>query len=478
MSPEALARLLDECPLVASVQAGEGSPMDDPAVLLSAARSSLMLGVRLLRLQGIENIELIRSETGAPVIGLIKRSYPGSEVYITPTLSEVEELLQTGCEVIAVDATERSRPHGQTLRDLVSAIQRAGRLVLADCDNVTAVRHALEVGVDLVGTTLSGYTPDSRPTPGPDINLVVRACRESSVPVLAEGRYQEPWQVSAALRAGASGVVIGGALNDPVKQTARFLEAASRYEGPVGAVDIGGTWLRFAKFTADWQVETVDRVPLPATHRERLAWIEEMVDLAAVDRVGISAGGVIDPHTAFVVESKPIVPGAEHQHYVLSNADAVALNDGLAAAWGHACYPEFCGLRVATLALGTGVGCGFVAQHQLWMGPRGEYPRINDLPAPGGGTIEGSLGGANLNLERPENRQLATYAVETALSAVQNLYFPDVIVLSGGVGLSDWLLGLPQVAAFGAHPSPFGDDAGLFGAAALALFPPSVLQQD
>lgn len=473
MNIELLLDLLRACPIVASVQAEEGTPMDDPAVLLAAARASLARGVLVLRLQGIENIELIRDLTGAPTIGLIKRHYAGSEVYITPTLREVEELVEVGAEIIALDATPRRRPHGLQLEELVQAVHRSGKLALADCDTIASVRYAIGCGADIVSTTLSGYTPDSPHATSPDLRFLYQACTESSVPVLAEGRYQEPWHVRAALRVGAKGVVMGGALNDPLKQTYRFVKAADRYDEPVGAADIGGTWLRFAKFGPDWRPESIERIPLPGDPLERVAWIDEMAARFGVTRVGIASGGVVDPHTGQVREAKPIIPGHQGTWLDLDRLDCVALNDGLAAAWGHACLPEYAGIRVATLALGTGVGCGFVSDHQLWHGPQGQYPRVNDLFVPYGGTIESVLGGANLSDEEDADHEPALEAARAAIEAIRGMFFADAIVVCGGVGSSRWFRESmePLAGRWNLHWSPFGADATLYGAAALALFP-------
>jgi N-acetylmannosamine-6-phosphate 2-epimerase / N-acetylmannosamine kinase len=168
-----------------------------------------------------------------------------------------------------------------------------------------------------------------------------------------------------------------------------------------------------------------------------------------------------------VTRAKPILPnheGTEFSERTLG-LPTVALNDGLATAWGHACHPIGAGKRVATLALGTGVGFGIVDRGRLWMSPEGEPPHLNDQPWAGGGTIEEALGGDGLGEAR--DRGAALEAARQAVRTVRTLFFPDEIVVCGGVGLSDWLdLGLPK--------SPFGPDAGLFGAAALALWPPDL----
>jgi putative N-acetylmannosamine-6-phosphate epimerase/predicted NBD/HSP70 family sugar kinase len=470
---DSFLKQLRAAPLVASVQASEGSPIDDPETLLRLANASRQEGVQILRLQGVENIALIRGSTAAMTIGLIKRTYPDSEVYITPTSTEVRELVNLECDVIALDATQRPRPKGASLKELIELIHGAGAIAMADCDSLDSARYAIECGADLVGTTLAGYTKDRATTHGPDLDLL-RDLVWLGKPVIAEGRYSERWQVEAALRIGATAVVVGGALNDPVKQT-KALSPHKKPTGNVGAVDIGGTWLRFGLFTPDWQLEATERTPNPPKREDRLGWIRETAAKHQVEEIGVSTGGIIDPATGICWAAKeylmPDQIGIEFSERTLG-LRTYAHGDGHATAWGHVCLPQFAGRRVATLALGTGVGCGFVQDGRIWAGRRGEYPRINDLPTSGGATYEDLLGGIHLTKEPTDDqKQIAVQALEDALFAVRNLYFPDDVIVAGSVGLSDWMR--PHLDRLETHPSPFGTDAGLYGAAALALFPPT-----
>ncbi|HEY0866835.1 MAG TPA: putative N-acetylmannosamine-6-phosphate 2-epimerase [Fimbriimonas sp.] len=479
MTREQLLDLLNLCPLVASVQADAGTPCDDPPTLLRLARASLDQGVQILRLQGVENIREIKERTRRPVIGLVKRGYPDSAIYITPTSAEVDELLALGCEVVALDGTGRPRPTRESLIELIRRIHEGGALAMADCDTLASARYAEEAGADLVGTTLAGYTPDREATRGPDLDLLREIVRTVAVPVVAEGRYAQGWHVEAALRIGAAAVVVGGALNDPVKQTKALLPRsrsskwAAKDGSNVGAVDIGGTWLRFGVFTPDWQIVSIDRTPNPKRREERLEWIRERIREAGVGKLGLGTGGITDPCTGVVWTAKeylmPDQIGIEFSERTLG-VPVYAHGDGHATAWGHACLPEFAGRRVATLTIGTGLGAGFVQDGRIWAGRRGEYPRINDLPTADGRTYEELLGGIHITKSPTEEQQeLSVRALEGAIAAVRGLYFPDDIVVCGSVGLSPWLS--PHLDRLGAVASPLGHDAGLYGAAALALFP-------
>ncbi len=465
-----LRRSLQECPLVASVQGSPGSPVEHPDTLLSLARASLDQGVRILRLEGPANVRHLRDATGVPCMGLFKRWYDGFDVYVTPTMREVEALLETGCEMVALDCTVRPRPEGAKLPDLIAAIRAAGRLVMADCDDAESVRYAMDSGADFVSMTLAGYTASRPMTVGPDLDVLREAIRATDAPVLAEGRYQTPAQAQAALRIGASGVVIGGALNDPVKQTRWFMKAMSPAKGPVGAVDLGGTWLRFGVFDADAALVSESRVATPETRAERLDWIRAEIRNSGVARVGVSSGGEVDTATGEVVASKPWID--EHLGTVFSEATlgvpAVAANDGVASAWAHACLPEFAGRRVATVALGTGVGFGIVDAHRPLIGPNGKQPRVNDLRTASGQTFEEVLGGLWLGVT-PDERQRTGF-IEGAgglAETIELAFHPDVVVACGGLLNAPWF----QPETLGWHRSPFGSQAGLHGAAAMALHP-------
>ncbi|MEQ1820885.1 MAG: putative N-acetylmannosamine-6-phosphate 2-epimerase [Fimbriimonadaceae bacterium] len=466
-----LLNALRTCPIVASVQGSPGSPMDKPELLFPMAEASKAEGATILRLEGVAAINYIRPKLGLPVMGLLKRQYEDSEVYVTATAREVQELIDTGAEMIALDATRRKRPNDEQLSDLIKMIKTAGRLAMADCDSVASIHYAMSCGADFVSTTLSGYTRETRMTKGPDLDFVREAVHECDLPVLAEGRFTSPSQAQAALRSGASGVVIGGALNDPIKQTRAFVSAVMRPGGLVGAVDIGGTWIRFGVFDSTGQLLTSEREPLPQTRAAREDWILERVEASGVCRLGISTGGVVDPTTQIVIEAKEIIPDHVGSRFTAEvfGVPTVALNDGLASAWGHACYPSFAGKRVATLALGTGVGCGFVADMKILIGPNGNYPRLNDLGALPGQTFEDLLGGAHIANPTTQDRDKAKLASVRALRTIFAMWMPEVTVLCGGVGLSDWL-GIEESGVV--VRSPYGEDAGLFGAAWLAIMPP------
>ena len=232
--------------LVVSVQAAPGSPLAAPEHLAAIARAVEAGGAVGVRTEGVETIRAIRHAVGVPVIGLVKRHTPGTDVYITPEIADAVAVAEAGADLVAVDATERPRADGRSGPEFVAAAaaELPGKVV-ADVDDATAGSAAAEAGAGAVATTLSGYAgaggrpsptaagsarPPSQESAGPDLALVAELAQEIDVPVLAEGRYSTPEEVWAALGAGAFAVVVGTAITDPEALTRRLAAAP-----PLGA---------------------------------------------------------------------------------------------------------------------------------------------------------------------------------------------------------------------------------------------------
>ena len=211
--------------LIVSCQALPDEPLHSPFIMGRMARAAKEGGAAAIRAQGVEDIREIRRVTGLPVIGLIKRNYADSDIYITATLREVEELLTTGCEMIAIDMTKRRRPGDAALADLIARVHAASVLVLADISTYEEGMEAARLGADAVSTTMSGYTPYSPQLPGPDLELVQRLAAAAPVPVFAEGRIHTPADLSAAMAAGAYAVIVGSAITRPQLITKKFSAA-------------------------------------------------------------------------------------------------------------------------------------------------------------------------------------------------------------------------------------------------------------
>lgn len=209
--------------LVISCQALPGEPLHSPMIMGRMALAAKNAGAAGIRAQGVEDIIEIKQVTGLPVIGIIKRNYPDSEVFITATKKEVQELLATDCEMIALDTTIRPRPNGELLQDLLDQIHAANRLAMADCSTVEEAKIAEEIGFDCVSTTLAGYTSYSTQTSGPDVELVKQLVKDCQIPVIAEGKIHTPEQLKEIMDLGVYSAVVGGAITRPQEIAQRFI---------------------------------------------------------------------------------------------------------------------------------------------------------------------------------------------------------------------------------------------------------------
>jgi N-acylglucosamine-6-phosphate 2-epimerase len=222
--------------LVVSVQAPDGSPLKESSHLVALARAAQAGGAAGIRAEGGADIAAIKAAAALPLIGLRKRRLPGSDVYITPELADAHEVAAAGADLLAVDATLRLRPDGVRSVDFIAAIvSDLPQPVVADVDSVEAAAAAREAGAAAVATTLAGYTEAGPPPAAPDLELVGRLVAELDCPILAEGRFQSPDQVRAALEAGAFAVVVGAAITDALALTRRFAAAAAGARRTSGA---------------------------------------------------------------------------------------------------------------------------------------------------------------------------------------------------------------------------------------------------
>ncbi len=172
--------------LVVSCQPVDDGPMDDPRITAAMACAAEAGGAAGLRIEGVDNLTAVRPRTGLPIIGLIKRDLPGSDVRITPWLEDVAALAEAGADIIAYDATQRPRPVETAA--LVAAITATGRLAMADCARLADGEQALREGASILGTTLSGYAYDiAAPTAAPDLALI-EDFKALGAFVMAEGR--------------------------------------------------------------------------------------------------------------------------------------------------------------------------------------------------------------------------------------------------------------------------------------------------
>lgn len=216
--------------LVVSCQAYPQEPMRNPDTMRRVAEAVVAGGAAGIRAQGLADIAAIRACVDLPLIGLWKDGT--DDVFITPTAEHALAVARAGADVVALDGTGRPRPDGLSLAETIAIVhERTGALVMADCSTLEEGLAAAAAGADVVGTTLSGYTPWTTAGDGPDLGLVARLAASLDVPVVAEGRVHTPAQAAAAIEAGAWSVVVGTAITHPTTIARWFVAAVEQSAG-------------------------------------------------------------------------------------------------------------------------------------------------------------------------------------------------------------------------------------------------------
>lgn len=213
--------------LIVSCQALETEPLYDSYIMSKMAWAAYLGGAAGIRANTVVDIKAIKEKVDLPVIGIIKQVYGDSDVYITPTEKEVDTLVEIGCEIIAVDATDRLRPDGVTFDEFFKKIRAKypNQLFMADTSCFEEGKRAEELGCDLIGTTMAGYTPYTKGTSLPDFTLMERYVNELNSPVIAEGGIWVPEQLRKAIDIGVHAAVVGTAITRPMDITKHFISA-------------------------------------------------------------------------------------------------------------------------------------------------------------------------------------------------------------------------------------------------------------
>ena len=213
--------------LIVSCQAEEHSPFYGPMFMTAMAKAAEIGRAVGVRVNGPVDLAAVRKAIELPIIGIYKRRDLDPDVYITPSLAEVEVLVRAGANIVAVDATLRPRRYGSQPAELIHQIKQRYPtvLVMADVSTLNEGLQASEVNVDIIATTLSGYTPYSRQMEEPDLQLVEELVRGTKCTVVAEGRYDTPQKMAEAFARGAYAVVVGTAITNPLALVEKFASA-------------------------------------------------------------------------------------------------------------------------------------------------------------------------------------------------------------------------------------------------------------
>ena len=215
--------------LIVSCQALPHEPLHSSFIMGRMAVAAKMGGAVGIRANTKEDIAEIQTQVDLPVIGIVKRDYADSKVYITPTMKEVDELMEVKPEIIAVDATGLLRPGNVTLDDFFGQIKEKypDQLLMADCSTVEEAIHADELGFDFIGTTMVGYTEQSKgdKIEANDFEILRKIIAGVKNRVIAEGNINTPEKARRVIELGAYSVVVGSIITRPQLITKAFAEA-------------------------------------------------------------------------------------------------------------------------------------------------------------------------------------------------------------------------------------------------------------
>ncbi len=220
--------------LIVSCQALEHEPLytKEGGVMPLMAKAAAQSGAVGIRANTVRDITQIKAVVDLPVIGIIKKDYPGTPMYITVTMAEVDALVECGVDILAVQGTSALRPDGSTAADFIRQIKAKypQQLVMADIATLEEAMACAEAGADFVGTTMRGYTPETTGIDDIDFAFITELTQKCPAKVIAEGHIHSPEQAVQALQAGAFALVVGGAITRPAEITARFTGAIRAME--------------------------------------------------------------------------------------------------------------------------------------------------------------------------------------------------------------------------------------------------------
>lgn len=216
--------------VIVSCQALPSEPLYSSFIMGRMARAAKEGGAVGIRANTPQDIEEIKRIVNLPVIGLYKVDYADSEIYITPTMREIDALAGVSPDIIAMDATDRSRPQGLTLEKFFPRVKEKypDILFMADCSCFEDAERAQNLGFDIAGTTMRGYTKATQGIQIPDYDMLHKMTTVLSIPVIAEGGIWEPEQLKRVFAENILAAVIGTAITRPREITRRFVSSVEK----------------------------------------------------------------------------------------------------------------------------------------------------------------------------------------------------------------------------------------------------------
>lgn len=213
--------------LIVSCQALPDEPLHSSYIMSKMALAAMEGGAKGIRANSKQDIIEIKKEVDLPVVGIVKRDYEDSPVFITATCKEIDELIESGCEMIAMDATIRKRPDDIELSKLVSYTREKNSDIqlMADIATLEDAVQAEQLGFDCISTTLHGYTEETSESKlfHNDFKFLKDILENVNIPVIAEGNVITPEMYKRCMELGTYACVVGGAITRPRDITKRFV---------------------------------------------------------------------------------------------------------------------------------------------------------------------------------------------------------------------------------------------------------------
>lgn len=216
--------------IVSSQAMNPSSPLRSPEILALLAQAAALGGAGGFRVDGPAVVRLLKSASPLPVIGIVKNGRNGFDNYITTTLDDVTRLIDAGADIVAIQATDGTRP-GPSFETLAGAARARNALVMADIATVEEARIAVQHGASIVATTMVGHTSQTEGAARPPLDLMSELLR-LDVPVVVEGGVWTPDDVRESFLSGAHAVVCGSAITAPDLITSRLVGAIPQLPVP------------------------------------------------------------------------------------------------------------------------------------------------------------------------------------------------------------------------------------------------------
>lgn len=220
--------------LIVSCQTQKDDPIYTDDMHVKMAQAAQWAGAVAIRANSPDQIRDIKKAVELPVIGLYKVWYEDTDVFITPSMKEVDEIVEAGADIIALDCTKQITHDKTVAWDLLAQAKEKypDAIFFADVSTYEEARHAIDCGADIVAPTLYGYTEETKDIQEPDMRTFAQMCRDfkDEAYVMMEGHLYTPEDAMKCIFLGAHSVVVGSAITRPHLTAKRFVDLLSGYQ--------------------------------------------------------------------------------------------------------------------------------------------------------------------------------------------------------------------------------------------------------